>query len=179
MADLQEAIHLDGTRWQASETLAQVYERQNKPDQAIDQFTRAIGLRPGWAPLYRARASVNLERKDQSPPHRAGALADLEQAIRLEPPGSAVVALDQAHRARLLLQDERHEEALAACDAALRIDRDHLEAHLVRVEVLRKLNRYADAIRSCDALVGRGKPWAELYELRGLAREDQGLPGRD
>jgi len=171
VADLQEAIHIDGTRWQAFETLAQVYERQDKPDQAIDHFTRAISLRPDWAPLYRARASVNLERKDPGPPHRARALADLEQAIRLEPPGSGVRALDQARRARLLLQDAHNEEALAACEAALRIDRDHLEAHLVRIEVLRKLKRYADAIRSCDALLARGKPSAALYELRALARE--------
>jgi len=171
VADLEEAIHLDATRWQAFETLAQVYERQNNPDQAIDQFTRAIRLRPDWAPLYRARAAVNLARKDQGPSHRDQALADLEQAIRLESPGSSVVALDQARRARLLLQEARHEEALAACDAALRIDRDHLEAHLVRIEVLRKLNRYAEAIGSCDALLTRGKPSAELHELRGLARE--------
>ncbi|MGO9924330.1 MAG: protein kinase domain-containing protein [Isosphaeraceae bacterium] len=171
VVDLQEAIKLDGRRSPAFENLAQVYVRQNKPDLAIDQFTRAIGLHPDWAPLYRARASVNLERKDQGPPHRARALTDLERAIRLEPPGSAVVALDQARRARLLLTETRHEEALAACDTALRINGDHLEAHLVRIEVLRKLNRYADAIRSCDALMGRGKPSAELYELRGLARE--------
>ncbi len=171
VADLQEAVKLDSRRWQAFETLAQVYERQNRPDQAIDHFTRAIGLRPGWAPLYRARAAVNLGRKQQGQPHRAQALADLELAIRFDLPGSPLLALDQARRARLLLQEARHEEALAACEAALRIDRDHPEAHLVRIEVLRKLNRYADAIRSCDALLARGKPSAELYELRGLARE--------
>ena len=50
LADLHEAVKLDGRRSPAFENLAQVYVRQNKPDQAIDQFTRAIGLRPGWAP---------------------------------------------------------------------------------------------------------------------------------
>jgi len=171
VADLHEAIHLDGTRWQAFESLAQVYARQNKPDQAIEQFTRAIGLHRDWAPLYRARATVNLERNDQGPRHRARAIADFERAIWLEPPGSPVVALDQAHRARLLLQEARHEEALAACAAALRIDRNHIEAHLVRIDALRNLNRFADSIGSCDALLARGKPSAELYQLRGLARE--------
>ncbi len=54
VADLQQAIELDNRRWQAFETLAQVYEREEKPDQAIEQFSRAIALRPNWAPLYRA-----------------------------------------------------------------------------------------------------------------------------
>lgn len=171
VADLQEAIKLDGRQWPAFETLAKIYERQEKPDQAIEQFTRAIEFRRNSASLYRARAAVNRSRKDQGPAHRAQALADLDRAIRLDPKGSAAFALDQMHRARLLLQEARHEEALAACEAALLIDRDRREAHLIRVEVLRKLNRYDDVIRSCDALLARGKPSAELYEFRGLARE--------
>jgi serine/threonine protein kinase/tetratricopeptide (TPR) repeat protein len=171
VADLQEAIKLDDRQWPAFETLAKVYERQDKPDQAIEQFTRAIELRPNSAPLYRARAAVNRGRKDPGPAHRVQALADLEKAIGLDPQASAVLAQDQAHRARLLLQGGRHEEALAACDAALLTDRGHREAHLIRVEVLRKLNRYDDVIRSCDALLARGKPSAELYEFRALARE--------
>jgi serine/threonine protein kinase/tetratricopeptide (TPR) repeat protein len=171
VAELQEAIKLDGRQWPAFETLAKVYERQEKPDQAIEQFTRAIALQSNSAALYRARAAVNRGRKDQGPEHRAQALADLERAIGLDPAGSAALALDEAHRAKLLLLDARFEEALAACDAALSTDPNHREAHLIRVEVLRKLNRYDDVIRSCNALLARGKPSTELYELRGLARE--------
>ena len=88
-ADLRAAMRLDDRQWQPFETLASSTGR-NQPDQAIAQFTRAIALRPDWAPLYRARAAVNLDRKDQAPAHRAGALADLDQAIRLEPAGSAL-----------------------------------------------------------------------------------------
>ena len=79
VADLQAAIKLDGRQWPAFENLAQVYVRQNKPDQAIEQFTRAIELRPGWAPLYRARAAVNQGRQRPRPgpagssPRRPGA----------------------------------------------------------------------------------------------------------
>ena len=35
-----------------------VYEKQGKPDLAIEQFTRAIALKPDWSPLYRGRAKV-------------------------------------------------------------------------------------------------------------------------
>jgi serine/threonine protein kinase/tetratricopeptide (TPR) repeat protein len=170
-ADLQAAIQLDDQRWQAFETLAQAYARQDRSDEAMGQFTRAIALRPDWAPLYRARAGVNLDRKDQSQEHRAAALADLERAIRLEPAGSSVLALDHTRCARLLHQEGREDAALAACDAALKIDPGYMDAHRVRVDVLRKLKRYEEVISSCDTLVMRGKPSPELYEFRGLAKE--------
>jgi tetratricopeptide (TPR) repeat protein len=170
-ADLQAAIQLDDRRWQAFEALAQVYARQDRSDEATGQFTRAIALRPDWAPLYRGRAGVNLDRKDQMQEHREAALADLEQAIGLEPAGSQVLALDHTHRARLLHQNAREERALAACDAALKIDPAYMDAHRVRVEVLRKMKRFEEVIKSCDTLVKRGKPSPELYELRGLAKQ--------
>jgi len=169
--DLQAAIRLDDHLWQAFETLAHVYQKQDKPDQAIGQFTCAIRLRPDWAPLYRARAAVNLDRKDQGPTHRSQALADLEQAIRLEPPGSPVLALDHTSRARVLHQEMREEESLAACEVALRVEPNYLDAHRLRIEVLRKLNRYDAVIRSCDVVLALGKPSAGLYEIRGLAKE--------
>ncbi len=36
------------------------------------------------------------------------------------------------------------------------------------------MKRYNELIASCDALLARGKPSAEVYQLRGLARENQG-----
>jgi serine/threonine protein kinase/lipoprotein NlpI len=170
-ADLQAAIQLDDRRWQAFEALAQVDVRQDRWDAATGQFTRAIALRPDWAPLFRARAGVYLDRKDQTQEHRSAALADLEHAIRLEPAGSQVLALDHTRCARLLHQEARDDAALAACDAALKIDPGYMDAHRVRVEVLRKLKRYDEVIKSCDTLVKRGKPAPELYEFRGLAKE--------
>ncbi len=68
-------------------------------------------------------------------------------------------------------QEAREDEALAACDAALKIDPGHLNANRVRIEVLRKLKRYDEVIRSCDALLTRERPSPELYELRALAKE--------
>ncbi len=170
-ADLQAAMRLDDKQWQLFEILAQVYLQQDRSDQAIAQFTRAIALRPDWAPLYRARAAVNLDRKDQMPAHRAQALADLDRAIRLEPAGSALSAHDQTGRARLMHHDAREEEALAACDAALKADPGYLDAHQLRIEVLRELKRYEEVIRSCDALLARSRPSSELYAFRGLAKE--------
>jgi serine/threonine protein kinase/tetratricopeptide (TPR) repeat protein len=173
-ADLQSAIRLDDRRWNAIEVLAGVYARDNKPDLAIEQFSRAINLRPGWAPFYHARAAVNIDRKEQRPVHRASALADLDQAIRLEPPGSPLPALYHALRAKLLHREAREVDALAACDTALATDPGNVEALRQRVNVVWALERYGEVIRSCNALLARSQPTAELYERRGLSREKIG-----
>jgi serine/threonine protein kinase/Tfp pilus assembly protein PilF len=170
-ADLRAAIQLDDRRWLAFENLGHVYLRQDLPDQAIEQFTRAISLRPGTASLYRLRAQANLDRKALTPAHRARAAVDLEQAIRLEPPGSPILARDHAQRARLLHREGRDEQALAACDAALKINRDYLDALRLRLELHRSLKHDHDVIRSCNDVLARDKPSAMLYEFRGLAKE--------
>ena len=83
-----------------------------------------------------------------------------------------MLAQDYTWRAELLHQEAREAEALAACEAALKINPDYLDAHRLRVEVYRKLKIHAEVIRSCDDLLARDKPSAKLYELRGLAKEN-------
>jgi tetratricopeptide (TPR) repeat protein len=172
-ADLLAAITLNGRQCEAHATLAQVYQRQGQPDDAVVQYGRAIDLRPRWAALYRGRADVQLARQNPTPAQRAQALSDLEQAIR-EEPDHHVRARDHTNRARLLLRDHREEEALAACEAALKAFLDHVEAHQLRLALLRKGKRYAEVIRSCDDLLARQKPSSDWYELRGLAKEALG-----
>src|SRR5262249_9089819 len=158
---VEAAVRLDGRHYLAYANLAQVYQRQGKPDAAVAQFGRAIAARPDMAALYRGRAGVELNRKDPTPGQRAPALRDLDEAIRLEAPGTPVLARDQTDRALLFFQDHRDVDALAACDAALAVVPDHAGAHLLRVRALLRLKRYDDVVHACDALLARGKPTAE------------------
>jgi hypothetical protein len=48
--------------------------------EAINLFTRAIGLKPGYALAYRSRSMARLDMGD-----KAGALADAQEAVRLTP----------------------------------------------------------------------------------------------
>ncbi len=57
--DLQAAIRLNDRSSQAYAALAEVYWKQGKPDEAVEQFGLAIERRPDWAPLYRGRADVH------------------------------------------------------------------------------------------------------------------------
>jgi serine/threonine protein kinase/Tfp pilus assembly protein PilF len=173
VADLESAIKLDEKLYQAHESLAQARLRQKRHDEAVEQITRAIALAPKLPSLYRGRAAFNLARKDPKRAQRAQALRDLDQAIQLEAPGNAVLALDQTNRAKLLAREDHDEAALAACESALRAIPDHAPAHELRLELLRKLKRYGELIKSCDVLLAKGKTSADLYEQRGLARQDQ------
>jgi tetratricopeptide (TPR) repeat protein/tRNA A-37 threonylcarbamoyl transferase component Bud32 len=174
VGDFQEAIRLDPRHYNALAGLAQVFQRQKRWDEAVEQFTRAIALKPNWAPLYRGRAAVQMMRDDASPAHRAAALGDLEDAIRYEQPRKPVLAGDHTSRGELLRRSERLKEALAACDAALRIVPDHDQAHRLRVLVLLDLKRHDEVIRACDGALAHGKPWADIHEIRGVARSGRG-----
>src|SRR5262249_55089802 len=118
-ADFAAATRLNDRRPEAFVGLARVYQHQEKFDRAIDQFSRAIAIKPDSAPLYRGRAEVDLTRKERTLAERTRALGDLEKAIRLESDGNPVLAPDHIRRARLLREDHRETEAVAACEAAL------------------------------------------------------------
>jgi tetratricopeptide (TPR) repeat protein/tRNA A-37 threonylcarbamoyl transferase component Bud32 len=174
VADLRAATELDPRRYNAIASLAQLLQRQRKWDEAIGQFTRAIALEPDLAALYRGRAAVQEERDDQSAAHRAAALRDLDEAIVREDPRNTVRAADYCTRATLLRRERRYNEALAGCDAALAIEPQFEEAHRLRVKLLLDLDRPDDVIRSCDGALARGKPWPDIFEIRGLARASRG-----
>ena len=170
IADLEDAIALDPRQLNAHVTLAQIYRQRHQIDLAIETLTPAIALQPSLAPLYRARAHWNLERPHVPPAVRALALADLDQAVRLGVPNSRDLAKDLAEKGRLLLLDKQFQQALDACDAAVRIDPKDAEVHRYRVGALLELNRDQDAIDACDAYLRMGLPSADLLGLRGLAR---------
>ena len=106
-SDLREAIGLNDHRFEAFSTLAQVYRRQGRTDDALKQFARAIQLRPNWAPLYRGRADVLLGLKNLSPDRRDAVLSDLENAIRYESPKNPANAGDRDQTGRRIAPPSR------------------------------------------------------------------------
>ena len=51
---------------------------------------------------------------------------------------------------------------------------DDDRAHRLRVLVLLDLKRNDEVLRSCDAALAQGKPWADIHEIRGVARAGRG-----
>jgi tetratricopeptide (TPR) repeat protein len=146
-----------------------VYQKQDKPAEAIEQFTRAIAVKPEWAPLYRGRAEVLQGRGDSTRAQREAARSDLEMAILHEQDDNPVLAQDHTNRGKLLYRDERLEDALEESRLALRVVPDHVDAHVLKIQILLKLRRYDEVIHSCDVALATGKKSSLLHELRGLA----------
>ncbi len=169
--DLQAAIRLRPNQHQAHATLAQVFQRIGRTDDAHAALTRGIGGHPEpivLAGFYRNRALLYAPRKDLTPQERDAALRDLDDSLRLEP-DKLKKASDHVWRARLCFGGGQALDALAACDAALMLVPDDPEAHRVRISALMDLKRYEDVLASSDLYLAGGKPSAEIFEIRGLA----------
>jgi tetratricopeptide (TPR) repeat protein len=173
--DLQEAIRLKPREYQAYVTLAHVYQKQKQWDQAQAQLDKAVELAPDLAFLYRLRARIHLERPD----HLDAALRDCEKAIEAERAlagvSSPALAKDYAEKGRILHRSHRHQEAVAAYDVAIKIDRSYANAHLWRAQVQFELPNYREAAHSFDEYLKQGgKPLVELFRQRGFARAQLG-----
>ncbi len=176
VADLEAAIGLKPDRYQAHNTLGQVFQDRGRSEDAYKAFDRAIACHPEpiiLAGLYRTRALIYAPRRDLTPSQNDAALRDLAEAIRLGP-DKALQASDQVWRARLFFARGQPEDALAACDAALKLVPDDPEAHRVRISALMKMKRFDAVLTSADIYIAQGKPSAEVFEIRGVAREARG-----
>ena len=178
-ADYEEAVGLKKDPYLAYAELAHVYQKRNKPDVAIEQFTHAIAVKPDWAPLYRGRAEIVLGHAASTAQERQAALDDLSKAISYEKPGNPVLIGDHVNRAELLYRGGKYEDALAESKIALDILPDNVDARVIikanvfQLQSLLKLNRLDEVIRSCDAAIAKGMKSAVIYDLRGQAEEKQ------
>ncbi len=173
VVDLEAAIRLKPSLYPAHATLAQVYQRQGRLDAAAASFERAIACHPEpivAAGLYRSLALLYAYRSDITPDQRKAAIRDLEAAIGHEP-DRALKVRDHVDRAKLFFAGGQAQETLAACDAALAILPDDAAAHRVRISALMELKRYDEVLTSASAFIARGQRSAEIFEIRGLARE--------
>jgi eukaryotic-like serine/threonine-protein kinase len=187
--DFRAAIHLIPGRDEAFADLGQVYQRQGRTNEALQQFAKALELRPKWAPLYRGRAHIFLGVTDLSPElremtlskledvignlsqqRRDAAFRDLASAIRYESPGNHLIAADWLKSAALLRTAGRHKDALGACDAALKIAERYAAGHELRIKLLLDLKKFDELIESCNAVLQWLPASARIYELRGIAK---------
>jgi len=136
---------------------AAVCEELERPALAMEHWEQALERSPGHPDLWRARARL----KDQGGDF-AGALADLDEAIRLAP------AEVDGHclRGEVLLRAQEFEPALRAFERALRVARGHVRAARGRSTALGVLGRVQ------ESNLARPKP--ELGELRELSRLVEG-----
>ncbi|MBI2478347.1 MAG: tetratricopeptide repeat protein, partial [Planctomycetia bacterium] len=173
IGDLNEAINLKPTEYQAFVNLAQAYRSQHDLDRAIEQLDLAIARQPSLDQLYRLRARLHVERTEPD-----AALEDFDAAIRLAGTNGPFLADDYVERGRLLLLAGKHPASLASLDAALKLREDHSLAQRLRAEALFRLERFEEVIAAFDRYLETGKPLESVYRGRGLAKSELGAyPG--
>jgi tetratricopeptide (TPR) repeat protein len=179
--DLRRAIALRPAQYQAYATLAHVQQQQQKklPEaaaalgQALAAARRLVEGQEADAQtlvlLYRQRARVQAARADLE-----AALRDLGAALVLDEPGAGRARTGR-ERGHLLYRLGRHEQALACYATALADQPGDAESWRWHGQALLKLNRPDEAARSFDRyLRAGGKPNAQVYHCRALARLKQG-----
>lgn len=173
IVDLNASIERNPGDYQAHATLGQLYQQAARLDEASQELGRAIERAPDdvvRVALHRGRGRLYANRRNLSKERLAAALADLDEAIRLEPRDGDEKAGDHAERARLLFGAGRFDEALAACGAATSIAPDQPVALQLKISSLMALKRYDEVLGSCNAFLAIRQPTVEVLEIRGLAR---------
>jgi tetratricopeptide (TPR) repeat protein len=165
--ELQQAARMKPNQFQAYATLAQAYQQQRKPARALEQLGEAIRRAPELSRLYYERAL--LHEQQQNP---KAALRDLEQAIDVERRSDGRPENLSAYhlaRGRTLFRQKHYDETIEACRAALEVNPDSAEVHLLCAKALLQRSRYCDVLAALDGYEKTGHPSAEVCWMRGQA----------
>jgi tetratricopeptide (TPR) repeat protein/tRNA A-37 threonylcarbamoyl transferase component Bud32 len=164
--DFRKAIALKPDQTLVYVSLASAYQQQNRVDDALQQLTAALKWKKDLPAIYRARARIYEQQGDLRL-----ALDDLDHAVQASE-DSQEQARDQVERGRLFQRLEQFNDALSAYREASRSRPGYDKAYLGQAEALLKLKRYEEAVTALDRyLESGGKPLAEVYRARGLARD--------
>jgi tetratricopeptide (TPR) repeat protein len=148
--------------------------RDGNARDAIEEFTRAIKLRPDIAAGYRYRAIAHRAVND-----RPSAIADFSEAIAQSPHDAQLYA----ERASEFLKQQRFDLAIADCNEAIRLDPGRGDvigiraaAHGRRGDTAAALADYetaltADSERAFEYLCSRGRLYLELKDYNAAIRD--------
>ncbi|HEY7310169.1 MAG TPA: tetratricopeptide repeat protein [Gemmataceae bacterium] len=179
---LQHALQIRPSWGMALRRLAEVYERDGRPDEALELFQRAVARAPLEAVNHGCLADALWRKGD-----RETALRHLHQALLLDPgyewawnalrdwartllrPEMAVqFARELTERrpeearswlmlARMLGQPSDLEEQLAALDRTIAINPRCIEAYDLKAMILARAKRYSDAMQAFQSPVWDGE----------------------
>jgi tetratricopeptide (TPR) repeat protein len=152
-----------------------VLRDQDKYDEALAAYDRAIALDPSSALPWNGRGNVL---RDQAKYEEA--LTAYDKAIALDPSFS----LPRSGKANVLRGQEKYDEALTAYDEAIALDRASALPWNGRGNVLRTLKRDDDALAAYDKAIALAPSFALPWNgrgnvLRALKRDDEALAAYD
>jgi eukaryotic-like serine/threonine-protein kinase len=170
--DFQKALQLDpneDARYVLSLTRGILHFNQRELNRAEASFRSALALKPGQYNAYLNLAHVYLAQG-----RLEEAAEQVRTAMQLRPPVQ-ILAGYHLERGRSLLRENRHEEAVRACEAALELSPQYAPSYEVRGRALLALGRYEEAEKSFGQYLRMGGArTSDLFRGRGLARMKRG-----
>jgi tetratricopeptide (TPR) repeat protein len=133
---------------------AKILSAEGQRDKAMAALDKALAIHR-YAYIYMNREQVR-QRSDY-----AGRMADLDEALKLEPDQSEALAM----KASLLVEQKRFAEALAAYDSALAQEPSSLRFQRGRAAALYKTGRVQEAEKAFAAIRTKSTQAADLNSL--------------
>jgi tetratricopeptide (TPR) repeat protein len=167
-ADFHQALELnpgEDARYVLLQCRGIFHFHQGQLERAADDFRSALALRPEQYNAHMNLAQVYLAQR-----RLEEAARQVAAAMRFRPPNQ-VLASYHVERGRTLLRDEKYQEAVEACAAALELSPADPRPWEVRGRALLALGRHRQAEQSFDAYLHKGgEATSDIYRGRGLAR---------
>jgi tetratricopeptide (TPR) repeat protein len=141
------------------------FKDENKIDEALNDYSKAIQLNPDYADAYYNRGALLLNENKIDE-----ALNDFNKAIQLNP-GDAKA---YSNRGALLLKENKIDEALDDFNKAIQLNPDYADAYYNRGNVFYSEKRYEEAISNYTEAITLKTDYAEAYFNRGVAEFHSG-----
>ena len=164
--DLAEQVYRHKPEdFDALRLLGAITRQTQRPERAVEMFTKAAAIRPDFAPVHNALGAALAAAKRPEE-----ALASFDRAIALEKDFA------EAHfnRGVLLQELTRHQDALRSYDRAIAANPRLAKAYNNRGVLLAHLRRLQEAIASYDNAIAIAPDYSEAYYNRGIALESLG-----
>ncbi|HVO02475.1 MAG TPA: tetratricopeptide repeat protein [Candidatus Cybelea sp.] len=175
--DYDAAIADFGTAIAATPNDAELHVRRglwfasdDKAQEAIDDFTAALKIRPGYPAALLSRSQSFSDRADYAQHDLANAIADLDSLLH-QFPESAELMLN---RAFILGRDQRFEDAIADYDHVLKLRPKSAGTFEARGNAYAELQNFNDAAKDYDRAVDIEPKEPSSYIARGNFRSQIG-----
>ena len=136
---------------------AGLYEMFGRPDKAIQDLTRAIGLDPDNINAYKQRGIVNFNSGNYY-----DAIPDLTESISFEPDGVFCYVL----RGQSYIETKQYKKAITDLTKIINLNTDSFQDYLKRAEVFIKLEKYSDALADYTKAINLSPNVKKLYISR-------------
>jgi protein O-mannosyl-transferase len=155
-----DVIRQDNTIEDAYFNRAISFAKENRNDEAIKDFTRALELKTDYAQAYNYRSMVYITKKRNDE-----AITDLNKAIGINP-GYAEA---YNNRGYIFMNEGRNDDAIKDFNKAIELKPDYAKTYNNRGNLFVAAKRNEEAIKDFNKAIELDANYSEAYNSRGIS----------